>query len=99
MRAASSLTVKQAGRVALNHPLDHHVLDAGNRLGRVQALGAGFGAVHDGMATVQLERVFQFVQPLARRLVPAVNDPAVGVQQCSGAKIAVAIPPIAGAGC
>ena len=58
-----------AARRGSHHPLDHHLLDLGDCLGRVQALGAGLGAVHDRVAAVQLERVFQIVQPLARRFV------------------------------
>jgi aryl-alcohol dehydrogenase-like predicted oxidoreductase len=38
------------------------------------------------------------VQPLARRLIPAVDDPAIGMQQRGRAQIAVAVPPVAGAG-
>src|SRR6185312_5423192 len=36
-------------------PLHHQLLDLGNRLGRVQALGTGARAIHDGVAAVQLE--------------------------------------------
>ena len=55
-----------------------------NRLGRVQTFRTGLGAVHDGVAAVELERIFQLVQTLARGLVAAVDDPAIGMQQSAG---------------
>src|SRR5260370_34512157 len=80
---------------SLNLPLDHLLLDRGDRLRRIETLRAGFGAVHDGVAAVQPERIFQVVEPLAGRLVAAVVDPAVGLQQCGGGGSAVAVPPVA----
>ena len=56
----------------LHLPLDHHALDLGDGLGGVEALRAGLGAVHDGVAAIEPERVFEIVEPLARRLVAAV---------------------------
>ena len=73
---------------------DHHLFDLGNRLCRVQALGTGFGAIHDRVAPVKFKGIFQIVQTLAGRLVPAVNDPTICVQKRRRAKIAIAIPPI-----
>ena len=52
-----------------HHPLDHHPLDLGNRFRRVQPLRAGLGAVHDRVATIELERVFQIIQPRPRCLI------------------------------
>src|SRR5699024_5651266 len=43
-------------------PGQHHLLDLGNRLGRIQPLGAGVGAVHDGVAAIQTERILEVVQ-------------------------------------
>ena len=70
-------------------------LDVGDGLGRVEVFRAGLGAVHDGVAAVEPERVFQIVEPLAGRLVARVGDPAVGLQERGRAEIAVGIPPIA----
>ncbi|AEM42305.1 hypothetical protein KVU_2465 [Ketogulonicigenium vulgare WSH-001] len=67
-----------------------------NRLGRVQAFWTSLGAVHDRMAAIQLERIFQLIQTLARRLVAAVDDPAIGMQQGRRPQIAIRVPPIAG---
>ena len=66
-------------------------------LAGIQALRAGPRAVHDGVAAVQLERVFQVVQALAGVLVARVGDPAVGLQQDGRAQVLVAVPPVAGA--
>src|SRR3977135_3498189 len=49
-------------RNALNLPLDHHQLEFRNRLGRIEALRAGFGAVHDGVAAIDTERVLESIE-------------------------------------
>src|SRR4051812_47036280 len=74
-------------------PRDHHLLDLGDGLCRVEALRAGVGAVHDGVAAVEPERVVQGVEALAGRLVAAVDEPAIGLEQGGGAEEAVAVPP------
>src|SRR5690606_12867369 len=82
----------------LSLTLHHHLLDLCNGLGRIQTLRAGAGAVHDGVAAIETEGVFQRVEALAGCLVAAVDEPAIGLQQRGGTKIAVAIPPIGRAG-
>src|SRR5690606_31246755 len=79
-------------------PFNQQFLDLSDSLGRVQPLGACFGAVHDRVAAVQLERVFQLVQAGTGILVTRVHDPAIGLQQDGRTEITVAVPPIAGAG-
>ena len=79
-------------------PFNQEFLDFRNGFGRVQTLRAGVRAVHDGVAAVQFERVFQFVESLPGGLVAAIGDPAVSLQQHGRAQIAVAIPPITRAG-
>ena len=83
------------GPSRLHLPLDHHLLDLGDRLRRVEALRAGLGAVHDGVAAIEPERIFEIVEPLAGRFIAAVDDPAVGLQQRGGAEIAIDVPPVA----
>src|SRR4029077_4999621 len=61
----------------------------------VEMFGAGLGAIHDGVAAVEAERVFQIVEPLAGRLVARIDDPALRLQQRRRAEIALGIPPIA----
>src|SRR5215831_19900970 len=77
-------------------PLDQHLLDLGDGLGGVEALRAGRGAIQDGVAAVEPERVFEIVEPLAGCLVAAVHDPTVRLQQDGRPEEALAVPPIAG---
>src|SRR3546814_16495457 len=70
----------------------HQLLDLGDRLRRVQPLRAGLGAVHDGVAAIQPERILEGVETLAGVLIAAVGDPAIGLQQHRRAEIAVAGP-------
>ena len=76
-------------------PLDHLQLEFGDGLGGIETLGAGFGAVQNGVAAIKPERVLEIVEPLAGGFVAAVGDPAVRLQQCGRAQIALAVPPIA----
>src|SRR6185312_10328899 len=66
---------------AASAPLDHLLLDVADRLGGVQPLGAGIGAVHDGVAAIELERVFELVEPLAGLFVAAVLEPSRRLEQ------------------
>src|SRR5215470_16113092 len=79
----------------LHLPLDHLLLDLGDRLRRIEMLRAGVGAVHDGMAAIKPERVLEIVEPLAGRLVAAVGDPTLRLQQRRRAEETVAVPPVA----
>ena len=47
------------------------------------------------MAAVEAEGVFQVVEAFSRRLVAAVDEPAVGLQENGRAQVTVAVPPIA----
>ena len=60
-------------------PLNHQFLHLGNRLARRQALGADVGAVHDCVAAIEAEGVFQLVEAFAGHLVAAVGEPAIGL--------------------
>src|SRR3546814_10474552 len=51
--------------------------------------------VHDGVAAIETERVFQFVKPFARHFVAAVDQPAIGLKENGRTKKLVRIPPIA----
>src|SRR6476619_848335 len=83
--AHDSIRFATASPPALDLPLDHLQFEVGDRLGRVQILRAGLGAVHDGVAAVQPERILEIVEPLAGGLVSAVIDPAGRLQQRGGA--------------
>src|SRR6185312_12441163 len=86
------------GLPSLLPPLDHLLLDVADRLGRVQPLGAGIGAVHNGVAAIELERVFELVEALAGLFVAAVLEPSRRLEQHRRTEIALALPPIARAG-
>src|SRR5262249_59505852 len=75
-------------------PLDHHPLDLGDGLGRIETLRAGLGAVHDSVAAVEAERVLEIVEALPGRLVAAVLDAAVGLKERGGAQGTTAVPPL-----
>src|SRR6516165_2937 len=74
--------------------LGHHSLGTSDRAGRVEPLRARAGAVHDRVAAVEPERIFQPIKALAGVLIAAVGEPAVGLQQDRRAKIAVLVPPV-----
>src|SRR5215212_4067715 len=82
----------------LDLPLDHLQLEFGDGLRRVEALRAGLGAVHDGVAAVEPERVFEVVEPFAGGLITGIRHPAVCLQKCRRSQEAVAVPPVARAG-
>src|SRR5215813_5089534 len=88
-----------AWRAPVTHPSDlplhHHPLDLGDGLGGVEALRAGLGAVHDGVAAIEAERILEIVEALAGRLVAAVVEPAASLQQRGGPEEALAVPPVA----
>src|SRR6185437_1616869 len=92
-RASASIS-RYASRLAL----DQHALDLGDGLRGIQILRADVRAVHDGVAAIETERVLQRIEPLAGRLVAAVDDPAVRGQQGRGPEKTVAVPPVARAG-
>jgi len=79
--------------------VDQHLLDFSDGASRVQALGAGLCAVHDGVAAVDGETVLHHLQPLVGELVTGVDHPAVGLHQHGGAQVLVAVPPVGRAGC
>src|ERR1700738_1837885 len=75
--------------------LRHHSLRVGNRTRRVEPFRAGPGAVHDGVAAIEPERVLEPVEALSGVLITAVGEPAVRLQQDRRAEIAVLVPPVA----
>ena len=62
---------------ALHLACNHLLLDFRDRLGRVQSLRASIRAIHDGVAAVEPERVFEIVETFACCLIAAVVDPAL----------------------
>jgi len=76
-------------------PLHQQLLDLADGAGGVEAFGAGLGAVHDGVAAIEAERVFERVEPLALHFVARVGEPAIGLEQRGGTEITLRIPPVA----
>ena len=66
--------------VASDGALGHHLLGFSNRLGRVETLGADIGAVHDGVAAIETEGIFQLIETLTRQFIATVSQPAIGLQ-------------------
>src|SRR6478672_1004221 len=89
------LSAKPENRAISHLPFDELEFKLGDRLGGVESLRAGLGAVHDGVAAIEPERVFEIVEPFAGGFVAAVRDPAGRLQQRGGAEEAIAVPPIA----
>ena len=76
-------------------PLEAHRLGHDDCLGRLESLGTGLGAVHDRVTAIETKGVLELVEALTRRLVAAVDQPAIGLDEDGRTEIAVAIPPIA----
>src|SRR6202051_487118 len=72
----------------------HHPLGVGNRTRRVEPLRAGVGAVHDGVAAIETERVIEPVEALTGVLIPTVDQPPMRLQQDRWAEIAILVPPV-----
>ena len=53
-------------------PLHHHFLDLGDGFSRIESFWAGCCAVHDGMAAVEAEWIFQIIEPFALMVVPTI---------------------------
>ena len=67
LRTRSEIEYPTSG--ALVAPLHHELLDLSNCLRRVEILRTGFGAIHNRVAAIQAERIFQHIQSLTRGLV------------------------------
>ena len=48
------------------------------------------------MAAIKPKRVFEVVEPIARRFVPAVDQPAIGLEEHGWSEKAISIPPMTG---
>jgi len=79
--------------------VDKHLLDLSDSTSRVQALGAGLGAVHDGVAAVDGEAILHHLETLVGELVARVDHPAVGLHEHGRAKVLVTVPPVGRARC
>ncbi len=79
---------------ALYVAFDHHLFDFHDGLSWVQTLWTGLGAVHNRVAAIELERVFERVEAFIGCVITAVGDPAIGLEEDGGAEEFIAVPPI-----
>ena len=71
----------------------HHLLDLADGKGWIQALRADIGAIHDRTAAEQAVRILEVVESFAGRLIAAVDQEAVSLQQPGRADVLVRVPP------
>lgn len=72
-------------------------LDVGNGETGVETLGAGAGAVENGVAAVQAHGVVEGVLALGGALVTGIGEPAVRLEEDSGTEVLLGVPPVGGA--
>ena len=58
---------------------DHQFLELGDGSGGIEALRTGRCAIHDGVTTVQPERILKCVESFTGGLIAAIDDPTVGL--------------------
>lgn len=51
-------------------------------------------AIHDGVATVQLECIIQFLQALILKIIARIFNPPVCLHQHCGPQVFVSVPPV-----
>ena len=73
----------------LDLALDHLHLEFRDGLGGVETLRARLGAVHDGVAAVEAERILEVVETFAGGFVTGILDPAGGLKKGGRAEEAV----------
>ena len=73
-------------------------LNVGDCLARIQVFGANLGAIHNCVASVQLEGIIQFFQSLLSRTITRIFNPTIGLHQHGRSQILVRIPPVTWAG-
>ncbi len=59
---------------------DHQFLELCDGSGGIEALRTVDGAIHDGMTTIQPERILKRVESFTGGLIAAIDDPTVGLQ-------------------
>merc|ERR1711924_539979 len=78
--------------------IGYGLLDLADGLARVQVFRARFRAVHDRVASVQLEGVVQSFQAFLTHVIPRILDPPISLQD-GRPKIRIGVPPIRRARC
>jgi hypothetical protein len=49
-------------------------------LAGLSPLGQVLGAIHDGVAAIEAERILEMIDSFARRLIPRIDQPAIGLE-------------------
>ena len=75
----------------------HSLLDLGNSLSGVEALGACSCAVENGVASVQAHGVLKVNLSLTLALISRIGQPTVRLKEDSRTEIFLRIPPVRGA--
>lgn len=74
---------------------NHQLLHLSNCCRRIQSLGAGLGAVHDGVAAVERPLITQLTQPLLLKVITRIHYPPVGLHDDGRSEVLVSVPPVA----
>jgi hypothetical protein len=74
--------------------LDQHLLDFGDCLSGIQTLGTSSRTIQNGVASIESERILEFIEPLTSRLVAAIDKPAGCLKQNCGTEKTIAVPPV-----
>ena len=59
---------------------DHQFLEFADGSGGIEALRTGDCAIHDGVTTIQSERILKCIESFTGGLIAAIDDPTVGLQ-------------------
>lgn len=78
--------------------MGHSLLDLGDGLAGIEVLRTDLGAVHDGVAPVELEGVVEVVQAFLGGGVAGILDPPVGLHEDGRSEVLVGVPPVARTG-
>lgn len=70
------------------------LLDGRHRLARIQVLGTNLAAIHNGVATVELESIVQILQTFLSLAVTRVFNPTVGLHENGRSQVLVGVPTV-----
>lgn len=70
------------------------LLQLSDSLAWVKTLRAGLGAVHDGMATVELHGIIKTLESLDGGSISAVLDPTESLHKNSRTEVLIGVPPV-----
>ena len=80
----------------LNSTLDQHLFGISDGFSWVESLRADLCTVHDGVAAIQFEWIFDTIETLPSVVITTVNQPAIRGEQGSRTEVAITVPPVTG---